>query len=364
MILAPPPHSDISVLADDTPALSLTPISGYLIYPPGVTMATISVTSKDDLTPEPSQEFVIQLANTVGGARIDSTQNSATLTVLKSDSSNGVFGFDPSSVSMTTTEGMGLSLLVTRSEGLFSTVTVYWSVQQEMGGVPNTELASMDFDPAFGQIVFLEGEDAGRINLTVVNELVPELSELFSITLTSAVANDNQTSSTPMSGASINSSFSQATITVSENDHPYGLLQFVTSPPLPGVTITPAVAMPEIFVDETIGMVTVYVVRAQGLLGNVSIEYVTSEGSAVSGGGLPDFVPTAGSLSFSADQVVQSFTVTVLDNEDPELQKTFYINLTNPSGGRLHYLSMISQHCSHQIVSDQINFHVLILKSN
>lgn len=294
-------------------------------------MAMITITSKDDSTPEPSQVFVIQLANAVGGARIDPTQNSASLTVLKSDSSNGVFGFDPSSVAMTTTEGMGLSLLVTRSEGLFGSVTVYWDVRQEVGGV--TELANMDFDPASDQIIFLEGQREERINMTVVNELVPELSEQFVITLTSAVAGDNQTSSTPLSGASIDPTLSQAMITITENDHPYGLLQFVTSPPLPGVTITPATTIPEIFVEESVGLVTVYVVRAQGVLGDASVEYITSEGSATSGGGLPDFVPTAGTLTFSGDSVVQSFTVSVLDNEVPELRKTFYVNLTNALGG-------------------------------
>ena len=293
-------------------------------------MATITITSKDDSTPEPSQEFVIQLANAVGGARIDPTQNSASLTVLKSDSSNGVFGFDPSSVAINTTEGMGLSLLVTRSEGLFSSVTVYWDIRQEVGGV--TELANMDFAPASGQIIFLEGQREERINTTVVNEVVPELSEQFVTTLTSAVAGDNQTNSTPLSGASINPALSQAMVTVSENDHPYGLFQFVS--------ITPATTMPEIFVEESVGLVTVFVVRAQGVLGDASVEYVTSEGSARSGGGLPDFVPTAGTLRFSGDSIVQSFNVSVLDNEIPELRKTFYVNLTNPLGGKLTWLYM------------------------
>lgn len=322
--------SDVLALMSNSVASSLTPVSGYITYLPGVTMGTITVTSKDDSIPEPSQEFVIQLANVVGGARIDPTQSLSTLTVLKSDASNGVYGFNLSSVSITTIEGMELSLLVTRSEGLFGSVTVYWDARQLVDGI----IASADFDPASGQITFSEDQREGRVILTSVDELTPELAEQFVISLTAAVASDNETNSTPLSGASIDPSRSQVTVTVAENDQPYGLFQIATSRPFPGITIAPATTMPEVFVDESVGMVTVYVVRAQGLLGNVSVEYITSEGSAVSGGGLPDFVPTAGSLGFSSDVTVQELSLTVLDNDVPELQKTFYLNLTNPVGGK------------------------------
>ena len=237
-----------------------------------------------------------------------------------------MFGFDPSSVTMTTSEGARLSFLITRSEGTFGDVSVYWEIQQS--GV----LASLDFAPYEGQVDFVESQLNGTFEVMVVDELVPELQEDFIVVLASAVANDNQTSSTPLSGASIDPASNQASVLVTENDSPYGLLQFVTSPPLPGVTITPATQPPELFVEESIGMVTVYVVRAQGRLGDASVEYVTSEGSAVSGGGSPDFVPTAGTLGFSGDMLVQVVNVTVLDNQLPELQKTFYVNLTNPSG--------------------------------
>lgn len=319
-------YSQVTSLTSDLAAQSITPISGYHTYPPGVTMATINAATLDDSTPEPSREFVIQLANTVGGARINPSGSIATLNVLKSDMSNGVFGFDPSVVTIATTEGQMLSLPITRSGGAFEGVSVFWEITQD------GELANMDFDPPFGSVNFTEGQLVGLLELTVVNELVPELLETFTVTLTSAVANDNQTSSTPLSGASINASLSQSTLTVAENDSPYGLFQFVTSPPLPGVTITPATEQPQLFVDESVGVVTVYVVRAQGRLGDASVEYITSEGSALSGGGSPDFVPTAGSLTYSGEVVVQIVNVSLIDDTIPELQKTFYVNLTNPSG--------------------------------
>ena len=190
-----------------------------------------------------------------------------------------------------------------------------------------------DFDPASGQIEFLEGETQQQLYLEAVNELVPELVEDFIVVLVSADAADNQTSSTPTSGASIDVSLAQSNLTIEENDYPYGLLQFVTSPPTPGTQILPAVVLPELFVDESDGTITVYVVRAQGNLGTVSIEYITQDGTASSTGVGPDYISSAGMLTFGPDDVVQSFMVTLLDDLIPELGKTFFINLTNPGGG-------------------------------
>ncbi len=316
------------VLTSDLAASSITPISGYLTYQPGVTIATIRAVTIDDDLPEPSQEFVVQLTSAVGGARINPLSSTSTLNVLKSDFSNGVFGFEPSIVALTTNEGAELSLLITRTGGAFEGVSISWEARQ------NGELANLDFDPSYGRVEFVESQRTGLLDLTVIDELVPELLETFTISLTAALANDNQTSSTPSSGASINDSLSQVTVSVVENDSPYGLFQFMISPPNTNVAITPAMEQPQLFVDESIGMVTVYVVRVQGRLGDASVEYVTSEGSAVSGGGTPDFVPTAGSLDYTGDIFVAIVNVTILDNDRPELQKTLYINLTNPTGSK------------------------------
>ena len=67
-------------LASDAAAAAVTPTSGYLVFPAGVTLQEIMATSKDDSIPEPSQFFTVQLGNTDGGARIETRQNTASLT--------------------------------------------------------------------------------------------------------------------------------------------------------------------------------------------------------------------------------------------------------------------------------------------
>jgi len=222
-----------------------------------------------------------------------------------------------------------LTLTIRRFEGSFGSVTVTWEVREVVSGA----IASQDFNPAIGYVFFEENERMQSFNVTTWDETIPELDEDFVVVLTAAVSNDNQTSSTPSSGASINSTQFQSSLTVLENDFPYGVLQFTPSPPVPGQPVALAEAMPTMSVQESAGMVTVYVVRAQGREGNVSIEYFTSDGTATSVGLDPDYVSTAGQLSFASGQTVQTFQLTLVDDSVPELRRTFYVNLTTPQGG-------------------------------
>ena len=338
--------SQVSAIAADEATTSLTPISGYInftssqsssassIESPGPQRsATFSFSSKDDNLPEPNQLFAVYLANSNGGSRIDPAQDSAQLTVLKSDGSNGVFGFDVDSRVASATEPGFVLLQVNRERGLFGSVLVAWEVYQVIDGVVSTLPAIEDFDPSAGILEFEEGDVQQDLRLVLADELVPELQEDFFVMLVAAIANDSEVNSTPFSGAYVNTSISLSNVTVDENDYPYGLFQFVTSPPTPGVPITPATAMPVLTVSESVGTVTVYVARAQGTVGAVSVEYLTSDDSATSQGLNPDFVPAAGRLDFSGNEVVASFQVSLLDNTIAELGKMFYVNLSNPQGG-------------------------------
>ena len=325
-------------IATDEATESVTPVSGYVDFAATETSGMFAFSSKDDSTPEPSQFFTISLANSNGGSRIDPALSSAQLTVLKSDSSNGVFGFDITSRTASASEPGTVSLLVNRERGLFGSVLVAWEVYQLNNGVVSTLPAMEDFDPVASILEFEEGEMQSELRVMIADELVPELQEQFIVMLVAAVANDSEVSSTPFSGAYINTTISQSTITVGENDFPYGLFQFVTSPPTPGVPITPATVPPVLNVRESDGIATIYVVRAQGTVGTVSVEYFTFDASATSQGLDPDFTSAAGRLDFSGDTVVGSFPIILLDDSAAELGKTFYINLTNPQGGKTREL--------------------------
>ena len=173
----------------------------------------------------------------------------------------------------------------------------------------------------------------------VTDDSIPELEENFSIVLVSAFALDNETSSTDTSGASILVNDSQVAISVKENDFPYGLMQFSTSLPTSSDPFIPAATVaPVLNVMEEDGTITLYVVRAQGTMGSISVEYQTVDGTATSLGARSDYDSIVGTSNFPDGIQVQSINITLNDDDTPELLKEFTVQLSNPQGSMLYCL--------------------------
>ena len=87
----------------------------------------------------------------------------------------------------------------------------------------------------------------------VTDETLPELDELFEITLVSAVSDDGLVGSTNTSGASINPMMQSSEVTIVANDYPFGLLQFgreVGVPPQDEGMILPLEEVPTVSLWE------------------------------------------------------------------------------------------------------------------
>ncbi|MBU5442516.1 S-layer homology domain-containing protein [Paenibacillus sp. MSJ-34] len=81
---------------------------------------------------------------------------------------------------------------------------------------------------------------------------------------------------------------------------------------------------------ENSGEAIIYVSREGGTGGVVSVVYGTSDGSAAAG---TDYVPAQGELVFAKGETIQSFTVTLLDNDTYEGDRTVNLSLGSPQGG-------------------------------
>ena len=172
--------------------------------------------------------------------------------------------------------------------------------------------------------------------LLVVNENIPELASNYTVRLLAATSDDGYISTTPTSGASVNNSLSTVRITVPENDFPYGVLQFATSPPNIGDPFTAqATSVPSLTVKESVGSITVYIVRAQGMIGTVRTELITEDGTAIGG---MDYVSAAAPFVFAEGERYKTMEIQILDDAVPELGKQFSVNLTNPTGGKTRYI--------------------------
>jgi len=84
-------------------------------------------------------------------------------------------------------------------------------------------------------------------------------------------------------------------------------------------------------VEEFQGTATVTVTRSSGMAGAVSVDYATSDATAVSP---DDYTPTSGTLNFADGELIKTFTVPIVnDSLVNESQESVNLTLSNPTGG-------------------------------
>ncbi|XP_041793349.1 adhesion G-protein coupled receptor V1 isoform X2 [Chelmon rostratus] len=323
-------RSHIHELHTQPAKTDLRNISGYLRYRQDERQKSFVVEARDDSEEEGEEVFYLQLVAVHGGARLPFPRPTAILRVMKSDNANGLFGFTGACIPDTTEEGSTISCVIERMRGSLDHVYVNYSVTQ-LDSLDSETPAHQDFVNATGAVLFLPGQRSEVLNLLALDDDLPELAESFQITLVSAESGDGKPGSTPTSGASIDPNNSVNTVTITASDHPYGLLQFQSSPPGEGL-ISPASEPAHITVNEEDGQVRLLVARAQGLLGRVMVGYRTTPFTASS----PE--DYEGMLDFLPGERLKFVTVTIVDNPVPELDKIFRVELYNADGGVDHFL--------------------------
>ena len=102
---------------------------------------------------------------------------------------------------------------------------------------------------------------------------------------------------------------------------------YTVAPPA-GINFTPNAYS----AGENDGTVTITVDRVGNTESPASVQYATSDGTAVAG---QDYTATSGTLTFAAGQTRRTFTVNLIDDLMPEPQETFNISLNNALGGLL-----------------------------
>ncbi|XP_053337317.1 adhesion G-protein coupled receptor V1 [Clarias gariepinus] len=299
-------------------------VAGYLEYWQGEKLKSFVVETRDDREEEGEEVFYLQLVAVHGGARLPTPRPTARIRIMKSDNANGLFGFTGTCIPDISDEGSTVSCIVERTRGALDSVYVNYTVTQldSPAGAPNVS----DFIKPAGSIFFLPGQRSEVLNLQVVDDDLPEFDEYFQVKLISAQSGDGKPGSTPTSGASIDPDNASNNVTIKASDHPYGLLQFQTTP-ITQAMISPALEVAQITVKEEAGVVRLPVARAQGLLGRVLVAYRTVPVTAI---GSEDY---EGLLDFLPGERLEYINVTIIDNSVPELDKVFRVELYNPQGG-------------------------------
>ena len=70
----------VAVVSSDASASDLSPITGILTFPPGMTVETVKIESLVDSIPEPSELFHVQLVDIGNMGKIDGNTDTSLLT--------------------------------------------------------------------------------------------------------------------------------------------------------------------------------------------------------------------------------------------------------------------------------------------
>ncbi|XP_075811289.1 sodium/calcium exchanger 1 isoform X5 [Microtus pennsylvanicus] len=210
-------------------------------------------------------------------------------------------------------ENCGTVALTIIRRGGDLTSTVHVDFRTEDG----TANAGSDYEFTEGTVIFKPGESQKEIRVGIIDDDIFEEDENFlvhlsNVRVTSEDSEDGILEANHISSLASLGSPCTATVTIFDDDHA-GIFTFEE---------------PVTHVSESIGIMEVKVLRTSGARGNVIVPYKTIEGTARGGG--EDFEDTCGELEFENDEIVKTIEVKVIDDEEYEKNKTFYIELGEP----------------------------------
>jgi solute carrier family 8 (sodium/calcium exchanger) len=88
---------------------------------------------------------------------------------------------------------------------------------------------------------------------------------------------------------------------------------------------------PNVAVFENDGEVKLQVVREGNMEGNVTVWFVTSDGTALAG---EDYVHTRGEVTFAPNEAMKTITIKLIDDTEYEPDEIFFVKLKIPESGR------------------------------
>lgn len=253
---------------------------------------SFSVPIVDDMLPEGTELFTCLLTNVSGGAALG---NNIITTILINDNPAGVIEFEADNYFID--EGAGQVIIsVSRNAGSVGAA----SVSYETTDFSAFELE--DYLMTSGTLNWMNGESGSQtFSVPLIDDIIIEPQESFLSTLTN------------VSGAS-EGNVQSTSIIIEDNDDP-STLQFTLS---------------NTSVNEADGTIQLTVTRTGSSSGDVSVDYATSNGSAVSG---LDFISTSGTLSWvNGETSAKSFLVPIIDDTILDPAEMFTCNLSGYDG--------------------------------
>uniref|UniRef100_H2YTI7 Calx-beta domain-containing protein n=1 Tax=Ciona savignyi TaxID=51511 RepID=H2YTI7_CIOSA len=231
-------------------------------------------------------------------------------TVKDPDDAVAKIYFDPAEYKVMENCGVA-QLQVVRTGGDLNT-TLYVDYQTEDG----TANAGSDFVHAEDTLVFKPGETTRTIDIVIMDDDIFEEDEYFRVKLCNVRSGDADgmfdTKGNSMQVARLEPP-AVATVVILDDDHA-GVFSF----PEPSITVS-----------EGVGVLKIEVQRNSGARGRIIVPYKTVNGTAKGGG--EDFIDTIGELEFDNDETTKHISVPIVDDEEYEKNKSFFVELSQPN---------------------------------
>ena len=273
--------------------------SGVLIFSPGQTDQTITVTTLDDTLDE-SKENLDVLLSAANNATI--SDGTGVGRINDNDAAPGL-----SIADATVTEGGNAVLNVTLSAVSGKTVTVDYATQDD------TALNNQDYVLAAGSLTFAPGETVRTVIVSTVDDSNSESSEQFSV----ALSNPNKASLSDGSG----------NVTIMDNDDAPGSVA-----PLPGIDPD----MPTIAIGDAIAVegaaLQFSVTLSEASADEVRVAFTSQSGTATEN---IDFSAASGVVTFTPGEITATLSISSIDDTEVENDELFSVVLSAPQNGVL-----------------------------
>lgn len=280
-----------------TPGVDYAITNGTISFGPGELSKTFSVRIFDDGLAEGNETVQLLLSNPTGGAAIVGT-NSVPL-IIEDNEVTLTF----STPAYVVNEGdSGATVTVQRSSGTNEVVTVFYATADITAVNGLDYIGKTNSATATNTLVFAPGEIFKTFTVSILEDTLVEGDESFSVRLFG-----------PNGGAQL-ASPSNAVVTIVDNDSSLG---FSTN---------------NYTVNEGATNVMVTVLRTNTSVGEVTINFATSNLTAVGGA---DYISTNGTLTFLEGENAATILIPIIDDASVEGDETFEIYLSNPGGAVL-----------------------------
>ncbi|XP_054994600.1 adhesion G-protein coupled receptor V1 [Sorex araneus] len=304
---------------------SFANFTGQLFFPEGSLNETVFVHLLDDNIPEEKEVYQVILHDIrtqgvpqAGIALLDAQGYAAVLTVEASDEPHGVLNFALSSRFVLLQEAnTTIQLFINREFGSLGTINVTYTTFPGMLSVKNLTEGNMaepdaDFVSVVGSLILGDGETSAAINISILEDDIPELEEYFFVNLTSVELIMAPLSSFP---PKLDSEGLTAQIIIDANDGARGIVEWQQS---------------RFEVNETQGILTLVAQRSRGALGLISLFVYAQNMEAQME---LDYTFTPMILHFADGERHKSVDIIIFDDDIPEGDEKFQLILAYPSPG-------------------------------